>query len=182
MGELREHWVNLRTATPSHRRVRLLAVLGALGYAASLAVAGGGGPVAWIGTVLLGALIVVQPNGIMPGFFLVWAVAGWWAGVPGPWHWALLPAAWSVLVVHASAALAASVPPQATVPASVLRLYAGRVGIVAMVTVVVWGLAALVTGAGDGGGALPSVVGLALLALSLVGYVRLRERQRQTRP
>ncbi|ANS78503.1 hypothetical protein SGUI_1107 [Serinicoccus hydrothermalis] len=179
MGELREHWVNLRTATPSHRRVRLLAVLGALGFALSQAAAGGGGPVAWVGAVVLGLLVVVQPNGIMPALFLVWAIASWWAGVEGPWHWALLPATWSLLLVHASAALAASVPPQASVPASVLRRYAVHTGVVALVSTVVWALAALVTTGGDGGGPLPAVLGLALLALALVGYVRVRERQRQ---
>ncbi|OLT15320.1 hypothetical protein BJF80_10690 [Serinicoccus sp. CUA-874] len=177
MGELREHWVNLRTATPSHRRVRLLAVLGALGFALSQAAAGGGGPVAWVGTVLLGLLVVVQPNGIMPAVFLVWAIASWWAGVDGPWHWALLPATWSLLVVHASASLAASVPPQATLPPTVLRRYALHTAVVALVTTVVWALAALVTTGAATGGPVPGILGLALLALALGGYLRLRERQ-----
>ncbi|WP_130014728.1 hypothetical protein [Serinicoccus sediminis] len=174
MGELREHWVNLRTATPSHLRVRLVALAGAVVVALSLAAAGGGGPVAWGGTVLLGALVVLQPGGIMPAFFLVWAIAAWWAGVPGPWHWALLPAAWGLLLVHAGAALAASVPPQATVPRAVVVRYAARVGVVAAAVTLVWGLAALAVGARSGGGPLPSVLGLALLAGALLGYVRLR--------
>jgi len=177
--ELREHWVNLRTASPSHLRVRLVALLGAVGYALCLVAAGGGGPVAWIGTVVLGALVVVQPNGIMPAFFLLWAIAAWWAGVPGPWHWALLPAAWSLLLVHTSAALAASVPPQATVPRAVLRRYAVRVGVVAGVVTVFWALAALASGAREGGGPAPSVLGLALLAAALAGYARLRHLHRQ---
>ncbi|KUG53744.1 hypothetical protein AVL62_02975 [Serinicoccus chungangensis] len=179
MGGLREHWVNLRTASPSHLRVRLVALAGSVVFALCLVAAGGGGPTVWVGTVVLGALVVAQPAGVMPALFLVWAIAAWWAAVPGPWHWALLPAAWSLLLVHASAALAASVPPQATVPRSVLVRYAARVGVVAAAVTLVWGLAALAAAGGSGTagvGPVPSIIGLAVLAAALLGYVRLRRR------
>lgn len=175
MNELREHWANLRTATPSHRRVRLAALAGAALFALAFALAGAGGPVAWSGTVILGALIVYQPNGLMPVVFVLWAIGAWWAGVPQTWHWALLPAALGLLIVHAASALAASVPPQATLPGSVIRLYAGRVLLVAGATAVVWGVAGVLAQVSSRAlGALPGIVGLALLVAALLGYAQLR--------
>lgn len=176
MGELREHWLNLRSATPSHQRVRMVALLGALVCAAALATAGAGGPVTWIGTLVLGALVVYQPNGAMPAVFVLWTVAAWWAGVDSTWHPALLPAAWGLLLVHASAALAASVPPQASVPASVIRRYAVRTGLVAALTAVLWAAAGALTAAPTMRGPLPGIVALALLAGFLIGYAVVRER------
>lgn len=176
MGELREHWLNLRSAAPSHQRVRLVALLGAVGFALSLIAADAAGPVAWVGTVALGALVVYQPNGLMPTILVLWAIGAWWAGVDVTWHWALLPAAWSLLLIHASASLAASVPPQATVPRPVLLRYAVRTGIVAALTTLVWALAGALTAAPQVSGPMPGIVALALLAAALVGYVVLRQR------
>lgn len=178
MGELTEHWLNLRSASPSHQRVRLVALAGAVLFALSLVAADAAGPVAWVGTVVLGALVVYQPNGAMPAVFILWAVAAWWAGVDATWHWALLPAAWSLLLVHASAALAASVPPQATLPRAVVLRYAVRTAVVAALTLLVWGLAGVLAGAPSLDGPLPAIAALALLAAGLVGYVVLRQRWR----
>lgn len=183
MGELREHWLNLRSATPSHTRLRLAALAGAGLVALSLMLAGAAGPVAWVGVLVLGALVVYQPNGAMPALFVVWSIGCWWAGTESTWHWALLPAAWGLLLVHASAALAASVPPQASLPRAVVVLTGQRVLLVGAATTVVWAVAgALVGGAGTGPGVIPGLVGLGVLAAALVAFVRLRERQAPTGP
>lgn len=174
MAELLASWADLRSAHPTHLRVRLVALLGAGLFALSLALAGGGGPVAWAGILVLGALVVYQPTTLMPVVLAVFGVASWWAGVPGPWHWALLPAAWGLLLVHAAAALAASVPGQAPLPSSVLRVYAVRTGVVALVTAVVWAAAGLVVHGPvpEGLGVVPGIVGLATVVGGLVVYLR----------
>lgn len=175
MRELADYWVDLRSASPSHRRVRLVALAGAVLFALSLALAGGGTWVAWAGIVALGALVVYQPTTLMPTLFAIFGVGSWWAGVEGPWHWALLPAALGLLAVHASAALASSMPPQATVPASVTRLWVWRSVVVAALTTLVWLLVGLLAGiSSERGGAVPSLVGLAVLVLALVGLSRAR--------
>lgn len=178
MGELREHWANLRTATPSHTRVRMVALLGAAVFALSLILADSAGPVAWVGTILLGALVVYQPNGAMPTLFVLWAVGAWWAGTESTWHWALLPAAWGLLLVHTSAALAASVPPQASLPRPVVQLIALRVLLVGATTTLVWGVAGALSGlTGPGSSVVPAIIGLGLLAGALAGDLLLRQRQ-----
>lgn len=173
MRELRDLWTDLRSASATHVRVRLVSLVGALLFTLAYAAAGGGSPLAWGAMAVLGLLVVLQPHTLMPAVFLGFALASWWAGVQGPWHWALLPAALGLLLVHAGAALAASVPAQAGVPATVLRRWASRTGVVAALTAGVWGgagaLALLSSGAG---GALPGIVGLALLAACLALYVR----------
>ena len=166
-------WTDLRSASRGQLLVRLAALGGALLFTVSFVLAGGGGPVSWAGLVLLGLLVVVQPHNVAPALFLVFAVASWWVGVDGRWHWALLPAALGLLLVHVATALAASVPAQAPLPASVLRRWSLRTGQVAAVTTGVWGGAgALVALASGTGGALPGIVGLALAAACLVVYLR----------
>ena len=173
MRDLLDLWVDLRSASRAHLAVRLLTLVGALVFTLAFALAGGGNPAAWTLLCVLGGLVVVQPHTLMPGLFLGFALASWWAGVEGPWHWALLPAALGLLLVHVGAALAASVPAQAPVPESVLRRWARRTVVVALATVGVWGAAGLLgTVATRTGGAVPGIVGLALAAGVLVLYVR----------
>ncbi|AXH95903.1 hypothetical protein [Ornithinimicrobium avium] len=166
-------WTDLRSASRAQLTVRGAGLIGALLFTGSFVLAGGGGPVSWAGLVLLSLLVVVQPHTIAPALFVVFAAASWWVGVDGPWHWALLPAALGLLLVHVGTALAASVPAQAPLPASVLRRWSLRTGLVAAVTTGVWGaagvLVALATGAG---GAVPGIVGLALAAGCLVACLR----------
>lgn len=173
MRELLDLWVDLRSASRDHLLVRLTSLAGALLFTVSLALAGAGNPAAWALLTVFGALVVLQPHTLMPGLFLVFAVASWWAGVDTPWHWALLPAALGLLLVHAGAALAASVPAQAPLPRSLLRRWAVRTAAVVALTVGVWGAAGvLVSLASGAGGAVPGIVGLALVAGCLVLYVR----------
>lgn len=180
MRELVDYWVDLRSASRSHLRVRLVALAGAVLFMLSFAATGGGQWVSWSGLVLLGALCVYHPTALFPVLFCVFAIVSWWAGVPGPWHWALLPAALGLLLVHASAALASSVPAQAPLPASVTRLYAVRTGLVAGLTVLMWLGVAAVAGVGTSRlGAVPGIVGLAVLAAFLLGYQRLRRTQEE---
>lgn len=166
-------WTDLRSASRAQLTVRGAALVGALLFTASFVAAGGGGPVSWAGLVVLCLLVVVQPHTIAPALFVVFAVASWWVGVDGRWHWALLPGALGLLLVHVGTALAASVPAQAPVPPAVLRRWTLRTGVVAAVTVGVWGLSgALVALATGAGGAVPGIVGLALAAACLVLYLR----------
>lgn len=173
MTELKALWIDLASASRSHLGVRLVAVGGALLFLLSFVVAGGGGWWSWGGMLVLGLLLALNPVTLLPVVFVLFAIVSWWAGVEGPWHWALLPATLGLLLVHAGCALAASVPPQAPLPRSVTRLYAARVAVVAAASVLVWGLAGVVSGVATGtGGAIPGIVGLSLLVAALVYYVR----------
>lgn len=182
MTELRSLWIDLVSASRTHLRVRLVAVAGAVLFLLSFVLAGGGSWWSWGGLLTLGLLLGLNPVTLLPVTFVLFAIASWWAGVEGPWHWALLPAALGLLLVHAGCALAASVPPQAAVPRSVTDLYAARVGVVAAATVLVWGLAGVISGVATGaGGAVPGIVGLTLLVAALVSYVRGRRPVPATR-
>lgn len=173
MRDLLDLWVDLRSASRDHLAVRLVSLAGSLLFTLALALAGGANPAGWAVLVLFGILVVLQPHTLMPGLFLVFAVASWWAGVHGPWHWALLPAALGLLLVHVGAALAAAVPAQSPLPGSVRRRWAVRTGVVAALTAGVWGAAGLLDAVATGaGGAVPGIVGLALVAGVLVLYVR----------
>ena len=177
MRELLDLWADLRSASRTHLLVRDVALGGSLLFALAYALAGGGNLIAWLGLVVLGLLVVVQPHTLAPGLFLGYAVASWWATVETTWHWALLPAALGLLVLHTAAALCASVPAQAPIPESVLRRWTARTGLVASGTVLVWGLAGLLAlRRAEGLGAVPGIVGLAVLALALVAYLRWRGR------
>lgn len=175
MRELRELWVDLRSASRSHLQVRAGILGGALLFALAYALAGGGNVIAWLGLVALGLAVVLQPHTLAPGLFLGYAVASWWATVEAIWHWALLPAALGLLVLHTAAALCAAVPAQAPVPTTVVQRWAGRTGLVAALTVLVWGLAGLLTLRSDTDlGPLPGIVGLVVLAVLLAAYLRWR--------
>lgn len=170
MIELRALWIDLVSASRTQLQVRAVAVGGALLFLLSFVAAGGGGWWSWGGILLLGLGLALNPVTLLPVLFALFGIASWWAGVEGPWHWALLPATLGLLLVHAGTALAASVPPQAALPPSVLELYAVRVALAGALSVLVWGLAGVVSGVATGaGGALPGIVGLALLVAAL-GY------------
>lgn len=171
MRHLHELWVDLRSASRTQLLVRLASLAGALLYTLALALAGGGNPAAWSMLSALGLLVVVQPHTLAPGLFLVVAIASWWAGVPGPWHWALLPGALGMMLVHVGAALAAAVPAQAHLPTSLVKRWGRRSAVVAGITTVVWGAAGLLGALASGaGGALPGILGLGVVAVCLVGY------------
>ena len=182
MRELIDYWIDLRSASRSHLKVRVVPLAGAAIFMLAMVAAGGGGPVAWAGLVILGALVVYQPTTLMPTIFSLFAVASWWAGVEGPWHWALLPAALGLLLVHAGASLSSSMPPQASVPPSVVELWAWRTLLVAGLTTVAWLVAALIVGiASPRGGAVPGIVGLAVLTAALAYVAQVRRRAPQAR-
>lgn len=173
MTELRALWIDLVSASRTQLGVRLVAVAGALLFLLSFVVAGGGGWWSWGGMLLLGLGLALNPVTLLPVTFVLFGVVSWWAGVDGPWHWALLPATLGLLLVHAGCALAASVPPQAALPRSVIELYAVRVALVAALVVLVWGVTGVVSGVATGaGGAVPGITGLALLVAALAYYAR----------
>lgn len=175
MRELQAAWIDLVSASRTHLQVRLVAVLGAVLFCLAFALAGGGAWPSWVGLVVLGAAVVLSPTGLVPVVFALFAIASWWMLVDGPWHWALLPAALGLLLVHSCAALAASVPAQAPLPRSVVALYLARVGVVAALTLAAWLLTAAIAGIATGaGGPVPGILGLAVLVVVLVAYVRRR--------
>ena len=177
MREVADLFIDLRTASRTQLMVRLAIMLGAVLFLAAYVLAGGGNLLAWAGIFGLGALVVLQPHALAPGLFLTFAVVSWWATVDAGWHWALLPAALGLLMAHSGAALCASVPAQAPLPGSVLRRWAGRFAVVALLTTGVWGVAGLLTlRTGADLGTIPGMLGLAVLAAGLVLFVRLRDR------
>lgn len=183
MRDLIDLLVDLRSASRSHQLVRALILVGALLYALGLALAGGGGLTAFAGLVVVGLMVVVQPHVLAPGLFFFLAIGMWWATVDTTWHWALLPAALGLVLLHTSAALCASVPAQAHLPEEVRRTWAARLGLVAAITAGVWGMAGLIAlRPGSWLGTVPGIAGLLVLAAALIGYLRWRGRTEDEQP
>lgn len=169
--------VDLRSASREHQWVRLAILLGVAVYAVALAIAGTPGVGTFVLLGVIGVLVLFQPHAIAPTLFLGFAVVAWWwtVEVEPAWHWALLPAALGVLLVHTASALAAAVPPQADIPHAVLRRWAARLGLVSALTVVLWGVTGVLAHRStEAFGALPGIVGLVVLVLGLVAYLRWR--------
>ena len=181
MRDLLDLLVDLRSASRSHQAVRAAILAGALLYGIALALAGGGTTTGLVGLAVAAVLVVVQPHAVAPGLFFFLAIGLWLATTDGPWHWALLPASLGLVLLHTAAALCASVPAQAQLPEEVLRTWGARLGLVAAVTTGVWGVAGLLGGATSAAlGAVPGIVGLAVLAGGLVAYLRWRGRAEGT--
>lgn len=182
MRDLLDLLVDLRTASRSHQLVRALILVGGVLFCLGLFAAGGAGWANVTMALVVTLMVVVQPHTLAPGLFLAVTIGMWWAAVDG-WHWGLLPATLGVMLGHVAAALCASTPPQAVIPEVVLRSWASRSLLVAAVTVGVWGVAGLLTTrTWEGLGALPGIVGLAVLAAGLVGYLLWRGRTDPSRP
>lgn len=163
-------WADLRSGSRDSWKVRGAILAGGAMVFVAFGFAGVGSPLAWMVQLLLTALVVLQPHTFMPFAYLLWVFGSWWAGVDATWHWALLPAAIGVLLVHAGSALAAAVPAQATLPESVLRTWLARTGVVAALTTGVWGVAGLLAGVGRGSGLVPGLIGLVVLAAGLLYF------------
>ena len=100
-----------------------------------------------IGIVALTVYAAVEPDSGLVTVLLGAQALHWAAAVPvptttGAWV-ALLGAAWSGLVLHLTASLAASLPGPAPVPVPSLRRWARRGAVVAAATVPVWAVALL---------------------------------------
>lgn len=134
--------------------LRLVTVLATAAFLAAASLAGGGAPVGWtVVAVLLCAGSVAFPDSAAP-LVLMLACAGQWL-VTVPPHvggWTLV-AGLAVLAVHLSCTLAASGPPGMRLGPSLVRRWATRAGVLALVTAVAWGAARALTG----GGLTPSV-------------------------
>ena len=100
-----------------------------------------------IGIAALTAYAAVEPDSPLVTVLLAAQALHWAAAVPVPTttgQWvALLGAAWSGLVVHLAASLAASLPGPSAIPVVSLRRWARRGAIVAAATVPVWAVAFL---------------------------------------
>lgn len=130
--------------------------------------------------LLAGAVVLValsgwaawRPESPAAGLLVVGLALHWVGTVPVPTTtraWLLLlSAAWLLVVVHLSAALAASLPPGAPVPSVSLRRWARRGVVVAGATVPVWGLAY-----GAGRQIVPGEVSLTYAAIAALAVLAL---------
>lgn len=146
--------------------LRVLIVVSLVVFAASTLMAGTTSVWALIVLALLGLGCAVNPHSALPATVLVYALGMWAVGVPPSWSMWSLVASLSVLVFHTACALAAATPAQAPVPVPVFARYAVRMGLIAGVTLMLWGVAAAVE-ANPGGGVLAGVVGLVVLSAGL---------------
>ncbi len=152
--------------------LRLAAVAATTIFLLAAALAGGGVPVLWVGAaVLLCAGSVLVPDSAAPlGLVLVLALQ-WLVSVPGRLGGWTLVAGLAVLVLHVSCALAASGPPGTRLDGRLLSLWAGRTGVLALVTAGTWAAARALVGLSPApsvwltGGALAVVAGLAFALL-----------------
>ncbi|WP_406831449.1 hypothetical protein ABEG17_01310 [Pedococcus sp. KACC 23699] len=132
--------------SPSQAAVRLLLVVASVALVAVTLLAA-------TDDLLAGAVVLValsgwaawRPESPAAGLLVVGLTLGWVGTVPVPDStraWVLLlAAAWLLVVVHLCAALAASLPPGASVPSASLRRWARRGVVVMAATVPVWALA-----------------------------------------
>ncbi|SDP15613.1 hypothetical protein SAMN04489867_1572 [Pedococcus dokdonensis] len=125
-----------------------------------------------IGLVALTAYAAVEPDSVLVtllvgGHALHWAMAVPVPSTTGEWV-ALLGAAWSGLVLHLTASLAASLPGPAPVPVVTLRRWARRGALVAAGAVPVWAVAFL-AGQEDASGEV-SLTYAAIAALALLAF------------
>ncbi|MGA8980588.1 MAG: hypothetical protein WB473_15875 [Pedococcus sp.] len=130
----------------SQALVRVLLAVSSLALVALTSVAAPQGVV--LGAVALFVLTVGtvwRPEAPAAGLLVIGLALHWLTAVPLPTSTAswlqLLVAAWLLLVVHLSAALAASLPPGAPVPGHSARRWSRRGAVVAAATVPLWALA-----------------------------------------
>ncbi|QGN56895.1 hypothetical protein [Nostocoides sp. HKS02] len=159
----------------SHALVRAALALASLALL-GLTVAAATSPVWLVVAVLVGltGYAVVRPGShavtvLLAGHALHWMVVVPLPGGMGRWL-ALLGGAWLGLALHLTAALAATLPAAAPVPAATLARWARRGLTVALLVVPLWALAA-VAGLQHVAGQLPltyaAIAGVGLLALSV---------------
>lgn len=153
-----------RTLSRGQLGLRLVPVVAAATYAVTLALAGDPGGSALVSVLLAGGLAAALPHGLMPLVAVCYLLASWVAAVDGSWTALVLPAALSLLALHTACGLSAVVPASAALPRGFWTLHARRVGVVAAATVVVWGLAWVVSGIDLPGGLAAPLAGLAGLA------------------
>ena len=138
-----------------------------------------------IGIVALTVYAAVEPDSGLVTVLLGAQALHWAAAVPvpttiGAWV-ALLGAAWSGLVLHLTASLAASLPGPAPVPVPSLRRWARRGAVVAAATVPVWAVA-LLAGQESARGQV-SLTYAAIAAIALLAFATwLLSREDRPRP
>ena len=136
-----------------------------------LTLAGSPHPIVVMAVVILALTVyaAVEPDSGLVTVLLGAQALHWAAAVPVPTttgQWvALLAAAWSGLVLHLTASLAASLPGPAAVPAVSLRRWTRRGALVAAATVPVWGVALLAGQEGAEGEVALTYAAIAAVAL-----------------
>ncbi len=172
MSVMREMNTDLATMSRTHGGVRALIGASAVLFTAVLGAAADPGMPAIAAMLGLSVLAAWNPHTALPLIAMGYLIVNWIALTPAAFSgWTVL-AALSLLMMHTSAALCASVPAPAPLPKPLWQLYATRVLMVAAVTVAVWLLSAVALWADFGGGPVPALVGFLVLALVLAAHYR----------
>lgn len=156
-----------------HRDQLLLRGAGAVatvGFACCVAIAGDLAPLGLLVLTLIGALAILNPHTQVPVALMIYLLGVWVVNVPAGWHLATLPAAWCLLVIHVSAALAAAVPSSAPLPAELWWRYSRRLLVVGAIVTGFWLLTGLHAAAALPGGPYAAVAALALIGGALVAH------------
>lgn len=156
--------------SPSQKAVRAVVAVASVGLAVlTTVVAPGGSLVAALVLVGLTPFVVLDPASRLTTVLLAVHAGNWLMSVPVPdglGDWLLVVVAAVALVsIHLAAALAAAFPPAATVPAATLRRWGRRSVAVLALSVPVWALLVVQSGAAPDGDAVLTYAALAALAL-----------------
>ncbi|GAA4426859.1 hypothetical protein GCM10023169_26120 [Georgenia halophila] len=169
-------WEELRSAGREQLALRGAIVVAGLVFAVAAAATGGADLWAdpWFAVAIpaLALLAALSPHTFLPAVLMLYLVGVWITGTPELWTpWAPLAAA-CLLVIHTAAAIATSVPAQATLPARLWRLYLPRVAVLLGAAVAVWAVVGLVHGRTVPGGPAAMVTGLAVVTAGLLAHQR----------
>lgn len=183
MSTLQEINHDIATMSRTHAGARLLIVLAGVIFASALQAgtsaldsatspAPGVGLAAGFAMVGVSVLTAWHPHTVMPFLAMVYLILNWVALMPGGWSPWLLPAALALLLLHTSAAVCATMPAQAPIPLGIWKVNGVRVALVALLSTLVWLLAALLESERSPGGLTPAFVGFSLLLTLLVVHYR----------
>ncbi len=170
-------WDELRDASREQLAVRAAIVVATVVFVLAATAAAGTwvwDPWLMLVPVVLAIVVAVVPHGALPALLLLYLVWQWVGAAQSSGAWAQLGAA-CMLTAQLAAALAASVPPPARLPAGLWRRYLPRLAAVYGAAVLVWGLVALVTAAGSGG-VTAMLIGLTAVLAAVLWHYRWSER------
>ncbi len=177
MSDARDQGRDVVVVSRSHLMARLVTLAAGFLFVASLMA--GSNPHLWAVAGMLVAVMLAtwQPHTLMPLITMGYLLANWIAWVPtassltlSPWT---LLGALGLLIFHTGAACCAAMPAQAPLPKAWWRLNGQRVGVVSAATTGLWLLAGAVSGAELGGGLVPALMAVGVVAVALIVHYRI---------
>ncbi len=172
----------LRSTSPSQLLMRVLILLGTLGFTASLLAAGEVQTWGLYVLAVMTALTMAAPHTDTGFIVILYLMAVWFSGVDDVTTAWTVPAALSLLLIHVACALAATAPFGARVPGRTLRRWGVRTTLVAGGTALAWAVSAGVARLDLPADPLFGVLAVALIAAAVVLTYGLTLRdQRDTR-